>query len=325
MNYFTRAFAMLVLAASFAIIGCSSKNTPVVVSSPDQAYFADVANGNEASTKDIATSDQSAMQDGQMYDAAMQSIPKGIQSVADDHDMHPVRWGRYISGTNRVITKIDMEDDSVAIVHVQVTYSGTYVVFGMVNNMPDTIHKPFTEVLHRLFRFVRIANKEEARLNWRLDAVSILNGGTSTTKIIITQMQVLQPTGQLFAATDPDAYFMHISKGGWFMHDLPLLGINLQVVVTATVHSMDRDSDVVTLHYVPKGEGLHRAKMNMISQSGDSVRGFVRVYSRAINIPANDKKFSHLVVTATTHESVTSTTTTDFSSVTWGLPYKSSE
>lgn len=326
MNRLTRAFAMLVLATSFSIMGCM-KDSTVAVSSTDQQYFADAVSGNDASNSDLAVSDQAALQDGQMYDVAKTPAPPAIQTVADgDRDrMHPIKWGRYINGAQRVITKIDLEGDSVAIIHVQVTYNGTYVVYGMVNDTADTLKKPFTETLHRLFRFVRVAHKDEARLNWRLDAVSILNGGTANSKIAITEMTVLQPTGDLFDVTDPDAYFMHVSKGGWFMHDLPLWGFSLQVVVTATVHSTDPDTDIVTLHYVPKKDGMHRAAMNLVSQTGDSASGYVRVYSCTLAIPANDKKFSHLVVSATTHESVSSLLTTDFSNSVWGLPYKSAE
>ena len=325
MNRLNRACAVLACAVSLAFVGCA-KDTLVNNASPtDQQYFDGVINGSDASNSDLAMSDQVALSDGQIYGVAKEQLPPSIQSVVDDHKMHPLKWGRYINGAQRIITKIDLEGDTVAILHVQVTYSGTYVVYGMVNNAPDTLRKPFTVVLHRLFRFVRIAHKDDVKSNWRLDAVSILNGGTANSKITITQMEVLQPTGDLLVATDPDAYFMHISKGGWFMHDLPLWGFNVQVVVTATVRSNDPDTDVVTLHYVPKHDGLHRASMQMASETGDSVNGYLRVYSVTLAIPGNDKKFSHLVVSATTRESVSSTLTSDFSSSVWGLPYKSSE
>lgn len=313
-------FAIAFTASQYS--GCS-KSTPVSASATDQQFFATVAGGNDATTHDIPVNDQDALNDGAMYTVSQQPMPPSIQSVAGDDRMHPGKWGRYITGAERVITKIDLQGDSVAIVTVQVTYHGTFVVAGTLNGLPDTVRKPYTETLHRLFRFVRIASTDEPRKNWKLDAVAILNGGTGSPSISIMQMQMIPPTGDILVATDPDAYFMHVSKG--WLHDLPLWGIDIQVTVNATVHSMLADTDFVTLHYAPKSFGLHRTAMTMVSQTGDAVAGYTRMYSATFVIPGNDKKIGHLLISATTHASLFSTADTDFASVVWGLPYKTSE
>lgn len=314
---------LLFTAANFN--GCSKSSPVASASSTDQKYFGTIASGNDAATHDMATADQDALNDGAMYNIAERPMPPSIAKAADEHEMRPIKWGRYISDANRVVTKIDLVGDSVAVVHVQVTYTGTFVVYGMVNNAPDTVRKPYTETLHRLFRFIRVANSkddDEPAFKWRLDAVSIMSGGTGSSAIAITQLQVVAPTGEVIAATDPDSYFMQISKR--WMHDLPLWGINVQVTIMVTVHSMDADTDLVMLHYCPKNFGLHRSQLALVSQTGDSVKGYDRAYSAVFTVPGNDKKFAHLVISATTYGSLHSVASTDFASVVWSLPYTTS-
>lgn len=312
---------------ALTITGCM-KTSPVAVSSSDQQYFTTVAQGNDAATHDMAVSDETALNDGQMYSVTSAPMPPSIQSVADGddgHQMHPIKWGRFIHGARRLVTGIDMQGDSVAVVTVQVTYTGTYVVYGTLNGVPDTVSKPYTETLHRLFRFVRVSNDDkdddaDARLRWHLDGVSLLSGGTGGTAIAITKLQVIAPTGDTITVTSPDTYFLELTKR--WMHDLPLWDIDVQVTVNVTVHSTDRDTDVVTLHHCPKEFGLHRTPMMLVSQTGDSLAGFTRVYSATFAVPGNGRKLSQLLLSATTHESLYSIASTDFESSVWSLPYQ---
>lgn len=319
----TSVTVLLAAVACMIIVGCSSNSSDVATLTPassDEQYFNDVVTGNDPSTRDVAVSDAAAYSDNAMYSTAQMPAPDGSQSIADDHRMHPLKWGRYLIGQHRVITKIELQGDSVAIVRVQTTLTGNYVVIGTVNGVVDTVNKPFVETLHRLFRFVRIGHGREGRGNWRLDAVAIINGGTGGTTIAISSMSVLLPTGDTLTANDPDAYFMQL-KPTW-LHGLPLFGLDVQITVTATVHSSDADTDVVTLYHAPGNAGPHRVAMTLIAQTADTSGGHIRVYSATLPVPGRDNAVSHLLVSATTHASLYSAASTDFSSVVWGLPYK---
>jgi hypothetical protein len=283
----------------------------------------DVVGGNDASTHDLAVSDLEAYNDGGLFDVAKRQLPASIQAVMVDRIV-PQQWGRYVTTVTRTISRTDSVGDTVSIARADITFSGNYVIVGTVNGVLDTITKPFTASLHRLFRFVRVANTNHPRMNWRLDAVSILEGGTSNAQISITQVQVVPPSGDTIVATVPDNFFMQLTRG-WMRHPLPQWGVNTTVTVIATVHSTDPDSDLVAMHYSPTGFGLHRSPMTLVSSTANPNGGTDRVYSTTLTIPGNGRKFSHVLVSATTSASLYSTDTTQFSSVVWGVPYKTSE
>ncbi len=313
---------MLAAAALIAIgIGCKSTTEP---SETDQLYYQSVVNGSDAATSDIATSDAAALSDDQFASIATApaSAVPSIQSVADNGFV-PIKWRRHITDVTRSITKITTQGDTVAIVQVEVTFTGSLQIVGTLNGVPDTVSKPFTESTHRLYRFVRIANTNHPRQNWKLDAVSVLEGGTANSTIAISKIEVLPPTGDTLSVTDPDTYFMHVEKG--WMKKLPMWGFNWSVVVNVTVNSPSADTDYVFAHYVPKdNKGIHRNPLQLVSMTANGSM-YTKVYSATFIIPGNDKKFSHVVFSATTRATLQSADSTQIATSIWGVPYKTSE
>ena len=117
-------------------------------------------------------------------------------------------------------------------------------------------------------RFIRINDiKYQPMYNWRLDAVSILNGGTADSSVEITGVQMLTPS-DTFTVTNPGSYDMEINWR-WMRYRLPLWGVRTQVVVNTTEHSMESDTDIATLHYDASGFGLHRKPMTLVSSTAD--------------------------------------------------------
>ena len=320
MKRYMGVLVALAAIAAMPFAGCKSAVEP---SDSNQQYFMDVVTGGDASTRDLITSDQEALSDGAMFSVAQTPLPPSIQSVTAGDKIIPQKWGRFVESVTRTITRTENQGDTVVIAEAIVTFSGHFRIIGTVDGVLDTVSKPFTESVHRYFRFLRVANTNHPRMNWRLDAVSIVNGGTTNAQIALQKVQVVPPSGDTLTATDPDNYFMQVSHR--WMHRLPLWGFNTQVTVLATVHSADADTDIVTLHYAPKNNGAHRAPMTMISQTANTAGGFDRVYSYSLTIPGNDKKFAHVVVSAATYGSLNSTDTTNLSCVLWGMPYKTSE
>lgn len=324
MKRFTGVFAVLGTLAALQFSGCMKNNT-LEPFSTDQQYFMSVVGGNESDSHDLLTSDQDALNDGETFGIAQKSLPPSIQSSLIGNPIVPQKWGRVISSVSRTITRTDASGDTVAVVRFDVSYTGNFVIIGTVNGVLDTVYKPFTLVGHRLLRFARIANTMHMRMNWRLDAISVVNGGTTNAQVTIQKVQVVPPSGDTIVATDPDNYWMQVTHG-WMHHPIPLWGYHSQVTVIVTEHSTDVDSDWVVLHYAPGPNvpGVHRAAMTLVSSTPDPT-GFTRVYSITFTIPNNARKFSHLVVSATTSGSLYSATATDFSNSIWGIPYKTSE
>ena len=322
MKQFTGISLAIAAVAAMSVTGCMRRST-VDPEMTDQQYFMDVVSGGDASTRDLAVSELDALGDGAMYGVSQKALPPSIQSVTAGDKIVPQQWGRFFTSISRTITRTMADGDTVANAEVLESFTGTFVIVGTVNGVLDTVKKPFTESMHRYFRFVRVANTQHPRMNWRLDAISVLNGGTTNSTISITQLQVVPPSGDTITATDPDNYWMQVQHG-WMRHPLPLWGFNTQVTVIATVHSTDTDTDLVMLHYVPRNFGLHRAPMTKISETVDAGGAFVRTYSAVLTIPGNDRKFSHVLVSATTNSSLYSSDSTKFSSAIWGVPYKTS-
>src|SRR5579872_582596 len=295
MKYNKIAGIILCTAGMIFLASCAKNNSPVATQNTDQSYFESVMNGNDPQTSDLMTSDYAALDDEAMYSVAMGSQPvtPQIQSITADTGITPLKWGRFITGVSRSITSIDTSGDSVAIVYIQVVFTGNYEIYGIVAGTNDTelVKKPYVETLQRSLRFIRISHGNDPFFNWKLDAVTILNGGTQNSDITITKVQVIPPSGDTLSVTDPNSYYMEVA---WrWMHRLPLWGWNTQVTVNVTLHSTSVDTDIVALHYVPRNFGLHRQDMSLVSSAPDST-GYTRVYSLTFTIPGNDKKFSHV-------------------------------
>lgn len=332
MNYFKIASIVLCASAAIIVASCAKNNSPVN-SSNAGSYFESVVNGSDPQTSELMTSSESALNDQATYSIAMGSQPltPQIKSIAADTGIVPLAWGRFITGVTHAITKIDSVSDSIRVVTLQTTVTGDFVIRGILAGTSDTVtvKKPYTETFHRLLRFIRVPDNDDEDdegfdegFRWRLDAVSILNGGTTNAQIAITNIQVITPIDTL-SVSDPDAYFIALKRGEHWRF-FPIFDDQIQVTVNVTVHSNSADTDIVTLHYVPMNFGLHRKPMTFVSSTANG-GGFDRVYTATLIVPANGRKFSHLLVSATTHESLFTATTTNFSSSLWGLPYKTSE
>lgn len=302
------------------VMSCS-QNTSVGPTQLDRDYFQSVVAGGQGRTAGLATSDVAAFNDGDQFATVAQAPPSvapQIQSVASDSFV-PRRWGVRVTSVSRTVSRVSNQGDSIAIVEAKISFTGTLVILGTLNGAPDTVRKPFTYDLHRLFRFVRVRHTDNPWFNWRLDGVSILNGGTAGAKIAITQMQIVDLFGDTLTVTDPDAYFLHLRHNGWKWH-VPFWGFDDVVTLNVTVSSPSADTDLVTVHHELKGLGLHRKPLTLVSQTTGGA-GFVRVYTIDLTIPHHDKMWSHLVVSATTRATLYSPDPAQLQSVLWGVPY----
>jgi hypothetical protein len=309
-------FAAMILA--IVVFTNCSKESPTEPITTDAAYFTSVVTGNDATTSDLILSDYQALDESAQLQALKIKITKELAGAA----ITPLHWGRVISSASRTITKPTVtQADTVAIVAANVTFTGNFVIQALSGADTVVIKKPFTESLDRNLKFVRVARTKFPRLNWALDAVSIAAGGTDNPAISITQVELVAPNNT-FTVTDPLSYYMQIDRW-WMPHHFPVLQ-NASITLRVTVQSAQADTDIVTLHYAPGAFGLHNVPFTMTSETNNGGT-FTRVYEKTWTVSGSAKKFASLMVSATTKASLYNDDLSNFSSVLWGIPYKTSQ
>jgi len=312
---FVLPFAAMLLA--IVVFTNCTKESPTEPITSDAAYFTSVVTGNDATTTDLIVSDYQALDESAQLLALKIKITKELVSSG----ITPLHWGRVISSASRTITKPAVtQADTIAIVAAKVTFSGNFIIQGLSGADTVVIKKPFTESIDRNLKFLRVARTRFPRLNWALDAISVAAGGTDNAAISITKVEVVAPNNT-FTVTDPLNYYMQIDR--WWMRHIPVLQ-NVSITLRVTVQSAQADTDLVTLHYAPGTFGLHNAPFTMTTETNNGGT-FTRVYEKTWTVTGSVKKFAHLMISATTKASLYNDDTSNFNSVVWGIPYKTSQ
>ncbi len=306
----------VILLLLLAGLGGCSKDSPTDTSVTDQQYFQEVASGNDAATQDLATTDMEALDETSALNALL-VLHKGVSFAP----VTPLRWGRKIESVTRTVTRSAINPgDTMATANVKITFTGKFIIQALAGTDTVVIQKPYTETLERNLRFEKIRNTQNPRLNWRLAAISVANGGTATTGISITSVQVITPK-DTFTVVDPNNYYMEIDR--WWRHPMPVLH-NVPVTLRVTVQSASADQDLVTLHYLPGVFGLHHTPLTMTSETPVS-GGYQRVFEKSWTLNGYARKFAHIMLSATTKASLYDDAVSNFSSAVWGIPYKPAE
>jgi len=235
----------------------------------------------------------------------------------------PVRVVRKITNVDRVYLTDIVGDTS----YVTATYSFTGNLFiaasydsvslGDSINVDTIIVKPFTSVITRKLIFVRVANTQNPRLNWRLIAISLPAGGTATPNIAIQKLTMLFPNDTL-VITSPNDYFL--SRGLGRMNQIPGIGRNQRLTIYAEIFSSYNAEDFVTLTFGADIRGLHRVKRKFILDSiTPSGNGYLKVYKLTFST-LTFTGHSHAVISAIPNH-VVFDDQTSVESKTWGFPY----
>jgi hypothetical protein len=308
---------LLAVIVALSIVGGCSKESPTETITSDDQYFESIIQGNDAASKDLFVSDEEALNETGQLSALVGVLNKASTVGA----VTPLRWGRVIRSVSRqIIRPVTKVGDTTVIAETRVTFTGLFVIQAISGVDTVVIKKPFTEVIHRSVKFQRVAYTRYPRLNWRLDAVAVANGSTASPALAITQVEVIAPNRTL-TVTDPDNYYMEIER--WWVRNIPVFQ-NVPVTLRVTVQSGIADSEFVALHYAPGDFGLHHAPFLLKSQTVNN-GVYTRVYERSWTISGSIRKYAHIMVSATTRESLLTDVTTNFSSAVWGIPYKTSQ
>ncbi|HYQ87482.1 MAG TPA: hypothetical protein VES59_09595 [Bacteroidota bacterium] len=285
--------AVAVLFAALVLGGCS-KDPGGVQPIPSDKEALQSAVTSIDSVADFSASDELTIDDNGMRSAEYDGLAKidasdlaSVSAVFAD-SVYPVRWGRHIFW-HQVTRKYDIvisPGDSNALVTITKILPGEFWV-GIGFKTADTvvidtiIKKPFTEVVKRKVRFIRIARTGNPFRNWVPVAISMVLGKTrpdSLNHFSIASLEIERIGISDTTFTDPLQTWFRL---GLFRGSIPRFRVGDSIRVRVTVTSSDDSAEISHLRFGIAGDGGERRRtvMHLISTSGGG-GSFTRVYER---------------------------------------------
>jgi len=243
-----------------------------------------------------------------------------------------IKWGRKVISVNISVT-ITSEGDSLKIANVTRTINGNYIIVGTVNNVVDTIIKPYTEVIKRTATFKRIGYNPRPRHNWKLYKVSMADGGTTSPQnsndyVQMQKIDVYVNNALTYTLMGPDfTQNVFITKrfGG---DGIPKVRLGDVVKLIVTTVSQQSETDIVAWHWARNTFGFHREPFTMTSSIPNPTgSGYLRTYEKTFNI-YNNPPYVHKYgvfngfISASTHKSLYDDSPVEFASDLVGTPYR---
>ncbi len=282
----------------------------------DQQFFELYARNDE-----YANNDDVAMNDGSS------PTPFDDEIVGRMTPIRPLRWARLIRNIQRTVQIDSVTADSLAYVTVTKSWDGVLIILARYDSVTvDTVRKNFTGQSKKRFIYKKIANSRVIWRNWKPVAVSLVDGGTTSSNAIdITELKLVYSNESgnrdSIVVTDPLSTFLRLRRnrdiGG---HDVPDLAGGQEARMFATVISTSPDTDHVVLRFGFSGDGNHRRRLrlHLVSESFDGTH-YTRVYARTFNLHFNRGVFA-AAVDAMTHGTLFDDAE-PVSNVFWGVPY----
>jgi hypothetical protein len=278
----------------FYLTGCTKDNVinPPVTVTDQQALQEEVATTD--SVAGFSSSDETTIDDNGMrapeYDgfAKLDIGDLGHLGITFGDTITPVRWGRRIFW-NQVTRHYDVviaPGDSSALVTITKVLPGEFWV-GVGTRTLDTvivdsiIKKPFTEVVTRKVRFIRVARTDNPLRNWVPVAITMVLGRTRPDSLKNFSLSTLEieHIGHFDTTyTDPLNTWFRL---GLFRGSVPHFRVGDSVRVRVTLNSSDDSAEIAHLRYGIAGDGAERRRtlMHLVSTTGGP-GNYTRVYQR---------------------------------------------
>lgn len=307
----TVPWLFLALIGALVMVGCDEQDSEIIApeSDSEEAYFQSVITNDP-----FFTSEEASLNDGSALPPDYSDFMGKVST-----EIYPFRFGRLIESVNRNV-QFERIDDTLVVATITKTIVGKFLVaasYSDTASVPDTlIRKPFTSTSVREMKFFRIGRFREHHRNWRFKAISLVEGGTNTSEIDITQLKLELPNGETIIVTSPTDYYLSFGNG----RGVPIFSPGGEVRLEVTLTSASPDSDMVVLRYgaMPTGLRRHRARLTMVSETQVGSM-YERVYEITWRAHAHVGKFNAHVdaVTRETLYDDVAPVSTSF----WGVPY----
>ncbi len=290
----------------FVFIGCKDSTVGPPAEDPEKAALQEIADEDSA----IASFEPNYNEEDQM----------SILSKTATH-IYPFRkiWYR-ISSTSRTFT-VTIAGDSAFGVYTK-NYEGILNIAASYDSdavVPDTvIQKPFASTVTRNIIFIKTGNTDRPKLNWKIAAISLPQGGTQSPHIDLTKLTIFLPNADTMVITSPNDYYLSRWHRWW--RALPIISKGETVTLQVEVYSEYAEDDFVTLTYGANLLGLHMAKKRFeLLSSTPSGSGYIKVYQQTYN--TNQwPGFYHAVINAFPSQVITDDAAPVENEM-WGIPY----
>ncbi len=121
------------------------------------------------------------------------------------------------------------------------------------------IHKPYSTIVTRVIKYVKVGNTGNQLNDWRVIATSLASGGTNTNNIDIKKVTVIFSDGKVYETTSPNEFFLTMAHGSH--HQFPLYSKQSSTTVRVEILSAYKDEDVLTLTHGMMIQGLANGYM----------------------------------------------------------------
>jgi hypothetical protein len=308
------------------VTGCNKDN---VVESTGDNPPAGVTDESSARAS-YATSDDFVQNDVQTIDDEdMQPTDYGTFGKINAA-ITPLRWGRFVTSVTTTIMRDSVASgDSIAVVRVHRVISGTLKIKG-INGTGDTVvvSKPFTDNSDRNLIFKRVARETKRYwLNWLPVATSLVDGGTPSGEINITQVDLFTANDTL-TVTDPLSYYLRYFWRAPYRYyrsnvDVPNIAAGAPVTIQVTVVSSSSDTDLVALRYgvAPLLHLKRRMRMQLVSETNNGDGTYTRVFETQFNMHFH-RGFFHAAVDAATKATLFDDDPNQYAVSWWAVPYR---
>jgi hypothetical protein len=232
---------------------------------------------------------------------------------------YPLRWGRIIQRVKKSVGIEEVSTDCV-VATVTRTIGGILKISApyqlSTRKRCSLISKPFTEQVVRKARFMRIGESDDPSTNWKLNAVSIVHGGTEKANVSISEFLLRTQSGESISLKSPDETIwpFRINGRGHF----PTVGGETDLDVRVRLQTQEVEPNMVVLRSGYRGKWGQRnlLPLRLENRVGDH---YIHTYENTVRAQSRPGVF-HAVVEAISRETlcdIEAPVLTRF----WGIPY----
>lgn len=309
----------LIFISLYMFTSCTDESSPLAD---------DTADSPEAAMKQMIDEDEAYLSFEPAYNEedALSILPK------TDATIYPVRVGQRMILTD-IEKNIEVTGDS-AFGTVTKYFAGRLFIAASYDefepgdsNVVDTLlTKDFETKVTRNFKFVKVANTDNPRRDWKITAISLPEGGTITNgtlsnNIIIDKLTITLENGTELVIEDPTNYFLSRGVTDDARPLIPVIGRLENALLTVELRSSYEDDDFVTLTFGAKrvGYAISKKRFELLSSDFDGVY-YNKVY-QAEYTTHRFPGFFHAIINAIPKQ-VVHDDATPVEEHTWGFPYR---
>jgi hypothetical protein len=263
-------------------------------------------------------------------------------------DLYPIKIGQKMTVIEKNLTL--QKDSTTAIGTLTHKYEGRLIIqgsfkqptIGIRQSVDTTIEKTFTTVITRIIQYKKVSNTGDDEKDWKVEAVSLPNGGTEGSTLQIKRIILTSQDGTELYIDNPNTYFFKAGKekdddredddnhGFEIAFGQPGLGWknlltwyrkNHTVKLTVEVLSNSSEPDFLSVTYGASMNGSSRNKeiFDLVSSQQDGAF-YKKVYERKWKTNSHAARM-HAVINAFPR-TVVYDTDTAVEVNTWGIPYR---